>query len=401
MGDDKALINIHVYELKIGMFVSELDIPWEESPFLLQGFDIKSNADIQAIQAVCEYVKINPSLQKTTHGAISSKTEASFLKAFESSANTYKDTCSLVKSMMDDIRFGNQLNVKAAKVAVADCVDHVLESPDTMLLFTQLKHQDEYTSQHSLNVCILSILLARHLQYPLKDLNDVGLCGLLHDMGKMKVPPEILNKPGKLTDDEMAIMKSHTTLGRDVLMSAREVFPGAVDVAYTHHEQLNGEGYPRGLSASGLSVYSRLVAVVDAYDAITSDRIYQKGRLHLQAISILTQNRDTHFDAHLVFKFIDCIGIYPVGNAVEMKNGEVGIVIKENPGNKTRPKVLMLMDADKHFIDSSVLDLSSDPKDSQGEPYRIHKVLRKGEYGLDLYEYEKNGDLKKAIKNTE
>ena len=240
MGDDKALINIHVYELKIGMFVSELDIPWEESPFLLQGFDIKSNADIQAIQAVCEYVKINPSLQKTTHGAISSKTEASFLKAFESSANTYKDTCSLVKSMMDDIRFGNQLNVKAAKVAVADCVDHVLESPDTMLLFTQLKHQDEYTSQHSLNVCILSILLARHLQYPLKDLNDVGLCGLLHDMGKMKVPPEILNKPGKLTDDEMAIMKSHTTLGRDVLMSAREVFPGAVDVAYTHHEQLNG-----------------------------------------------------------------------------------------------------------------------------------------------------------------
>ncbi len=401
MADDKALVDIHVYELKVGMFVSELDIPWEQSPFLLQGFDLKSNADIQAVQAVCDYVKINPSLQKSDNGAISSKTEASFLKAFESSARTYKDTLSLVKNMMDDIRFGNQLNVTAAKNAVVECVDQVLESPNTMLLFTQLKHQDEYTSQHSLNVCILSVLLARHLKYPVKELNDIGLCGLLHDMGKMKVPPEVLNKPGKLTEQESAIMKAHTTLGRDILISARDVFPGAVDVAYTHHEQLNGTGYPRGLSASGVSVYSRLVAVVDAYDAITSDRVYQKGRLHLQAISILTQARDTHFEASMVFKFIDCIGIYPVGNAVEMNNGEVGVVIKANPDNKTRPKVLMLMNSDKHFIDSSVLELSKEPKDSNGEPYRIHKVLRKGEYGLDLYQLEKSGELEKALKDTE
>ncbi len=397
MAKDDSLIRIHVYELKIGMFVSELDIPWEQSPFLLEGFDLKTQADIKAVQNVCDYVMIDSARQKTVHGSISNKSQKSLSKAFEDSATTYQQTSSLVKDIMDDIRFGNQLNAKAAKEAVEECVDQVLESPNTMMLLTQLKNQDEYTSQHSLNVCILSIMLARHLKYSVEELNHIGLCGLLHDMGKAKVPVEILNKPGKLTAEELSVMNSHTTWGRDIIMSARDVFPGAVDVAYTHHEQLDGNGYPRGLDQSGISVFARLVAVVDAYDAITSDRVYKKGRLHLQAISILTQARGTHFDAGMVIKFIDCIGIYPVGNAVEMKNGEVGVVIEANAENKIRPKVLMVMDSNKQFIDSSMIDLAADPVDVKGESYRIHKVLRKGEYGLDLYKFNQQGGFEKAF----
>ncbi len=382
------------------MFVSKLDILWEESPFLLQGFDLKTQADIQAVQKVCDYVEVDGVRQKTVHGAVSSKSKKSFLKAFEDSKSVYQETSSLVKGMMDDIRFGNQLNVKAAKEAVADCVDQVLESPSTMILLTQLKNQDEYTSQHSLNVCILSILLARHLNYSVEDLNHIGVCGLLHDMGKMKIPTEVLNKPGKLTDDEAKIMQSHTTLGRDIIMSARDAYPGAVDVAYTHHEKLDASGYPRGLDQSGISVYARLVSIVDAYDAITSDRIYQNGRLHLQAINILTQCRDSHFDAGLVLKFIDCIGIYPIGNPIEMKNGEVGVVIEVNLKNKTKPKVLMLMDADKLWIDGCVVDLAQEPVDMQGEPYRIYKVLRKDEYGLDLYDFNQKGGFEKVFQEV-
>lgn len=390
-------MKIHVYELKVGMFVSELDIPWEQSPFLLQGFEIKSLADIKAVQNVCDYVVINVARQKNVHGAITNRPTQSFLKGFNNAAATFQQTSSLVKTMMDDIRFGNQLNGLAAKKAVADCVDQVLDAPDAMLLFTQLKNQDEYTAQHSLNVCILSILLARHLGYSVEELNQVGLCGLLHDMGKMKVPSEVLNKPGKLTNEEQRIMRSHTTLGRDVIMSARDVFPGAVDVAYTHHEKLDGSGYPRGLEGSSLSAFTRVVTIVDSYDAITSDRVYRKGRLHLEAVSILTKYRDIQFDAGMLMKFIDCIGIYPVGNLVEMSNGEVGVVIEANPENKTRPKVLMLMDRDKKYINSFLLELASDPVDANKEPYSIKKVLRKGEYGLNLYEFNQQGELKKAL----
>jgi len=391
---------IHVYQLKIGMFVSKLEIPWEESPFLFQGFDIKTQEDIKAVQDVCNYVEIDSARQKTIHGAISNKNQQSFRHAFGNSAKTYQQTTSLVKGMMDDIRFGNQLNIKAAKEAVAQCVDQVLESPDTMLLFTQLKNQDEYTSQHSLNVCILSILLARYLKLSKEELNNIGICGLLHDMGKMKIPLEVLNKPGKLTKEEAKIMSSHTTLGRNVLMSAREVYPGAVDVAHTHHEQLDGGGYPRGLKSDSISSYSRMVSIVDAYDAITSDRVYKKGRLHLQAINILMKSRDTHFDASLVLKFIDCIGIYPVGNVVEMKNGEVGVVIEGNPKNKTRPKVLMLMDKQKQVIDSYVLELDKNPVDCEGNQYGILEVLHKEDAGIDLYQFNQQGGFEKALRQA-
>lgn len=393
-------MRVHVYELKIGMFVSELDIPWDQSPFLIQGFDIKSHADIQVIQNICNFVEIDASRQKTIHGAISSSLEKSFLRTFEDSSKTYQKTSSLVKDIMDDIRFGNQLNGKAAKIAVSECVDQVLESPDVMLLLTQLKSQDEYTSQHSLNVCILSILLARHLKYPIEELNQIGICGLLHDMGKMKIPTEILNKPGKLAADEEKIMRSHTTKGRDIIMSARDVYPGAVDVAYTHHEKLDGTGYPRGLGAFGISTHARIVAIVDAYDAITSDRIYQKGRLHLQAINILMLGRNSHFDDSLVLKLIDCIGIYPVGNTVEMKNGEVAIVTEVNKTNKTKPKVLIVMDSSKQLMKNSfAIDLASNPTDSDGKPYRIYKVLRKNEYNFDLYKFNQQGDFIKALQN--
>jgi len=390
-------LRIHVYELKIGMFISALDIPWEQSPFLLQGFDLKTQADIKAVQDVCDYVMIDPAQQKLVHGEISSNPKKSFLDAFEGSKQVYEQTSSLVKDMMDDIRFGNQLNAKAAKDAVAECVDQVLESPNTMLLLTQLKNQDEYTSQHSLNVCILSILFAKYLGYSLEELNHIGLCGLLHDMGKMQVPSEVLNKPGRLTADEEKVMQSHTTLGRNIIMSARDVFPGAVDVAYTHHEQLDGGGYPRGLRGESISIYARIICIVDAYDAITSDRVYKKGRLHLQAISVLTQARNKHFDGSLVLKFIDCIGIYPVGNAVEMKNGEVGVVIEANPANKTKPKVMMVMNKDKQLIPGFTLELETQPVDSTGNEYGIKKVLRKDEYGFDLYKFNQQGGFDTAL----
>ncbi len=399
---EKGLIKLHVYELQIGMFVSRLEIPWEQSPFLMQGFDLKTQADIKAVQDVCDYVFIDPSYQKQTHGDALTRNsgaekQLNFSQAFANSQHTYQQTSNLVKDLMDDVRFGNSLNTQAAKAAVADCVDRIIENSNTMALLTQLKNKDEYTQQHSLNVCILAIMLGRYQKKSIADLNNLGICALLHDMGKMKVPLDILNKPGKLTDEEMHLMKAHTTWGRDVIMSARGVFSGAVDVAYGHHEKLDGSGYPRGIKAQGISEYTRMVAIVDAYDAITSDRVYQKGRLHLEAINILTRSRDTHFDARIVIQFIDCIGIYPVGNLVEMSSGEVAVVIEKNTQNKTRPKVLLLLNAEKQPRQHQIIDLATEEKDVTGETYRIHKVLHSNAYGIDLKELHKQGHFNRVF----
>lgn len=399
---ENGLIKLHVYELQVGMFVSQLEIPWEQSPFLLQGFDLKTTADIKAVQDVCNYVFIDPARQKQIHGDVLSRSsksgkKLSFTQAFANAQQTYQQTSNLVKDLMDDVRFGNTLNTEAAKAAVADCVDRIIENPDAMTLLTQLKNKDEYTQQHSLNVCLLAILLGRYQKMSVIDLNNLGLCALLHDMGKMKVPLEILNKPGKLTDEEMQQMAAHTTWGRDIIMSARGVFPGAVDVAYGHHEKLDGSGYPRGIKAQGISQYTRMVAIVDAYDAITSDRVYQKGRLHLEAVNILTQSRETHFDSQFVIQFIDCIGIYPVGNLVEMSNGEVGVVIEKNSHNKTKPKVLLLLNTEKQTRVHQIIDLAAEQQDSSAETYRIHKVLHADAHGIDLKNFHEQGYFNRAF----
>lgn len=393
---ENGIIRIHVYELRIGMCVCRLEMLEKESPFLFDRFDIKTQADIQAIQSVCDYVFIDVDRQKRIYGAIPTgkadpKKQLSFARSFEQSARTYQHIGDLIKTVMDDIRFGNQLSVKAIKEAASQCVDKVLENSDAMLLLTQLKYQDKYTAQHSLNVCILAILLGRELKFPIEELNRIGLCALLHDIGKMKVPLEILNKPGKLDGDELEIMRKHAEFGYDILMAAPNIVQDAVDVAYGHHEHLAGTGYPRGVDKTALSTFTKIVAVVDTYDAITSDRVYQKGRAHPVALDILVKGMNTEFEADFVIQFINCIGFYPQGNLVELSSGEIGIVAEQNKSNRLKPKVLLILDENKENMNERILDLASDVSDINGVPYKIQKVVRPQDYNVDLIKFYHDG----------
>jgi HD-GYP domain-containing protein (c-di-GMP phosphodiesterase class II) len=393
---ENGIIRIHVYELRVGMWVSRLETLEKDSSFLFEQFDIKNKADIQAIQAVCDYVFIDVERQKRSHGSIptgksTAKQQLGFARSFDQAAQTYQNTSNLIKSVMDDIRFGNQLNVTAVKTAVSDCVDKVLENSDAMLLLTQLKNMDQYTSQHSLNVCILAILVGRELKLTIKELNDLGLCGLMHDIGKMKIPLEILNKPGKLEAEELVIMRRHAGFGRDILISARGIYPGAVDVAYSHHEHLTGTGYPRGVDKTALTLFTKIVAVVDTYDAITSDRVYQIGRPHLIALGILTKAMHAEFDSQIVTQFINCIGFYPQGNIVELSSGEIGIVVEQNTSNRLKPKILLLFDQHKNAINERILDMAMNISDSTGALYKIKQIVRPEEYNIDLIKFQQDG----------
>ncbi|WP_051906825.1 HD-GYP domain-containing protein [Methylomarinum vadi] len=399
MKDNATRINVQ--ELRIGMFVCELDIPWEQSPFSAykQGFIIHSREQIAQLRNCCTYVSIDVQKQKQQYGAIPTRItkesdRVAFYKAFSQASDTYRSTNNLVKNVMDDLRFGNQLNTRVAKEAVSDCVNKVLDNSDTMQLLTQLKCMDEYTTQHSLNVCILSILLGKQLKLSEDKLNKLGMCGLLHDMGKSKIPLAILNKESALNAGEMEVMKSHAQLGRDILLNTPGVEQDAIEVAYSHHERLNGSGYPRGLVSTELTAFTRIVSIVDTYDAVTSDRVYQKGKLHLDAIEILIKGRGTHFDSKLVMQFIECIGIYPVGCPVEMTNGEIALVIESNPHQKTKPKVLLLLDEQKQPVMPKLIDLASPGAlDQHGKPYKLFKVIKHDAYDLNLLEYHEEGIL--------
>ena len=393
---------IHVSGLKLGMYVCELDRPWLETPFVLQGFKITSHDDIDTLAEYCEYVYIEQREDQwlgqeereiletqQARNRIRPPT-ASNKSEYHRAATIHSTARHLTRSFMDDVRLGQAIDIQEVKSTVTECVSSILRNPDTMMWLSKIRKKDDYTAEHSLNVGLLAITFGRHLGASEEDLNKLGLAGMLHDVGKMRTPLEVLNKEGRLSDKEFSIMQSHSQHGRDILMAHKSVYHGAVDVAYSHHEALDGSGYPRNIKASGISDFTRIITLCDVYDAITSDRVYKEGRSSLEAMKVLYQNRGTKFDEKLVSEFISCIGLYPPGSVVELKNGKVGIVISTNYRNRHLPKVLVLRDEQKMPVRESVANLEQlTRQDDTG--HVIKSVLPNGAHGIRIEKYIEKG----------
>jgi HD-GYP domain-containing protein (c-di-GMP phosphodiesterase class II) len=269
-------------------------------------------------------------------------------------------------------------------------VSSIIRNPDVLLWMSKLREKDRYTSEHSLNVGLLAISFGRHLGLLEEDLNKLGFAAMLHDVGKMHVPEEILNKTSPLDNDEFELMKRHTQFGRDILLAHQNIFHGATDVAFCHHEALDGSGYPRKIKASGISEITRMVTLCDVYDAITSDKVYKKGCSSLEALKMLHENKGVKFDERLVTEFISCIGLYPPGSVVELVNGQVGIVISTNYRNRHLPKVLVLRDENKMPQPEKVINLEQSAKNEQ-QRYFIRSVLPNGSNGIRIEKYIEKG----------
>lgn len=388
-------IRLHVTELQLGMYVCELDRPWEGTPFLFQGFPIQNSHDIRMLQETCEFVWVDRRQFKsaaelsTIHSAGSqAKTYAiDYREAVNATEPVWREARAVSMRMLDAVKFGRELNVAEVRRAVGDCVESVLKHPAASLWLARIKNRDEYTAEHCLRVSLYAIALGKQLDLLPLELEELGVCGMLHDVGKLKVPDEILNKPGRLTEEEFLVMQAHTSYGRQLLMGNSEVPPAAVDVAHCHHERVDGKGYPRQLPAQRIPFKAKIIAVVDAYDAITSDRAYSKGRSSLDALRILFEAKGTQFDEVIVLAFIQLIGIYPPGEIVELSNGEVGIVVGFEAGSKLKPRVLMVLDANKQPRPERMLDLALEPLDYLGQPLSVRSVKPAGAYGIDIDKY--------------
>ncbi len=385
------------------MYVSELDRPWLETPFILQGFKITSLEEIETIAEHCEFVYVEgyedtwAAAEERTSSVKSSKTKvkpyttsATNKQEFSRASAAHSTATQLTRSFMDDVRLGQGINIKDVKSSVSECVSSIMRNPDAMMWMSKIRKKDEYTSEHSVNVGLLAITFGRHLGASEEDLNKLGLAGMLHDVGKMRTPNEVLNKEGQLTNEEFDIMKFHAQHGRDILIAHKDVYHGAVDVAYSHHEALDGTGYPRKIKAAGITDFTRIVTLCDVYDAITSERVYKKGRSSLEALKILYQNKGTKYDEKLVGEFISCIGLYPPGSIVELQNGQVGIVISTNYRNRHLPKVLLLRDESKMPVPEKVINLERFAQSNElGN--MIKTVIPNGSHGIRIESYIQKG----------
>lgn len=409
------------------MYVCELDRPWRETPFMFQGFEIRTDEELETLRQYCRTVfivasdaegmalakraPVRPeplkSMADTASGkkpAVSVEQEMLKLNNHPGARSVYADettleeeirnikdvhagACELIRELMWEAKFGRSLDVPGARQAVSRMVESALRNPDALTCFAQLKNKDEYTAQHSLRVAILSLVFGRQLGLTRAELEMLGLGALLLDVGKMKIPSEILNKPAALTGDEFALVRQHVPWGIEILEKADQVPAMALEVARRHHERYDGSGYGDHLRGDTIGTFGMIAGILDYYDAVTSDRVYRAGITAHAAMKKLYEGRGTLFHPELTEKFIQCLGIYPIGSVVELNTGEIGVVAALNRTQRLKPRVVLVQRADRTpYPDMPVVSLAG-RKNPDGRACEIERVLDPAESGIDPARY--------------
>jgi len=372
---------IRAEQLQPGMYIHDLNCGWLDHPFVTNAFLVRDQATIAKIVGVGIrelYIDTDRGsdiatarTQQEVSAALDRKLEeiasedagktvaASLKEEAVRARRLHGEANKIVRNMMDDVRLGHQIEVERIEPLVENMVDSIFRNQNALLPLAMLKKHDDYTFEHSVGVCALLVAFGRGLKLDRTMIKDMALGGLLHDVGKALIPDTILNKPGKLTDDEFGRMKSHVDQGILLLQQTLGVSPVALRVAAEHHERFDGSGYPSKLNKEGISIHGQMAAIVDVYDAISSDRVYHKGMPPTQALKKLLEWSSHHFNPQLVQAFIRAIGIYPTGTLVQLESKRLGVVTEQNDKNLLQPTVRIFYHAgQRHYITPEVIDLA-------------------------------------------
>jgi HD-GYP domain-containing protein (c-di-GMP phosphodiesterase class II) len=386
---------VPVEQLKFGVYVNELDRPWTETPFMFQGFVINSEAQLQALRKFCKTVYIDT--DKGSDVAASPFTGGTkFTSTLETIKTkvTYEEkvqvklelpvarqaqikTTQVMKDVFGSIQAGKALDATRVKGAVESMTDSVVRNPDAMLLLARMKEKDVNTLDRAMGVSIYMITFGRFLSLPREQLDLLGMLGLLQDVGKLRLPAELLSKKEPLTAAERAICHSHLQHSVAILKETPGLPPGLPELAALHHERVDGSGYPNGLKGQQIGLFGCMAGLIDSFDAMTEPKPYGEPLPPARALKMLYDERDTKYDGPLVEQFIQCIGTYPVGAVVELHSGEIGIVIARNPRMKLFPSVMVVQDLHGNPVKPARI-----VKDAG-----IKRTLPKGGISLDTTEY--------------
>jgi len=261
--------------------------------------------------------------------------------------------------------------------------DSMLRNPDAMILFNSLQERGGYQLTRALKVSTYMIAFARFLGMDAAAIERAGMVGLLQDVGMLKVPEELRSRKGRLTAQEMEVVRRHVALGVEQLRGTPGLAPEIAEVAALHHERHDGSGYPLGKKGAALGVLGAIAGIVDVFDALTTERPYAAAMSPSNALNFLTKLKDKAFHPVLVEQFVRCIGFFPVGSVVELSTGEIGIVISQNPAKRLLPRVMLVRDAKGDPLrPQRLLDLARLPSAAGGEPYRVRRTLEYGKAGV-------------------
>ena len=271
-----------------------------------------------------------------------------------------------VVSMFQEARMGRAIEAEAAAPLVEEISNSVMRNPGALISLARLKTADDYTFMHSVAVCALMIALARQLGLDEQQVRDAGMAGLMHDLGKAMIPLEILNKPGKLSDEEFALVKTHPDHGYRLLSGDKSIRAMILDVCLHHHEKIDGSGYPKGLNGETMSLFAKMGAVCDVYDAVTSNRPYKAGWCPAESIKRMAEWKG-HFDPVVFQAFVKSLGIYPIGSLVRLESGKLGVVTEQGEQSLLKPKVKVFFSTkSQSYIKPETIDIARSPEKIAG-----------------------------------
>lgn len=352
---------IRVAQLKVGMFVHDFNCHWVDHPFVRNRLMISSDEEIgKVIDAGIHELYIDtdkgldvadaPTAEQARHALeqeivdLASRQPASAarisLREELARANQIKNQAhQLVRTVMHDARLGKAIELDQVEPVVQNITESILRNPGALTGLLRIKSKDDYTFLHSVSVCTLLVAFCRSAGMDATLTRQAGLGGLLHDTGKALVPDSVLNKPGRLTDEEFAIIKKHPKDGYDILRKTTDIGEIPLDITLHHHERMDGSGYPDKLPGEHIGALAQMTAIVDVYDAITADRCYHKGLPAAEALRKIYEWSKFHFNPQQVQSFMRCVGIYPVGTLVLLESGRLGVVTEPHESNLLAPKV--------------------------------------------------------------
>lgn len=400
-------------EVVVGMYVSALDRPWVETPFPIQGFHVTSQQEAEQLRRFCKHVYIDRKLSRValshdTVQVLSSGVKrsaegivnpAARIRKFSPAA--YQTTQPMQKEVavattlhheiaralvqvLNDVRSGKDLNHGVVKKAAGLMVNSVTRNPDAFVWLSRVRDADSYSYAHSLRSSVWALVFGRQLGMPKDILEDLAMGVLLSEVGKAKIPRNLLTKPEQLSESEKIQVRKHVNHGVEILRDCNSISETVISVVQFHHERFDGSGYPYGIGGTDIPLLSRIAGIVDTYDAITSPRPYAEARSSSEAVSTLYDARDKLFQGQLIEQFIQAVGVYPTGTMVQLSTREVGVVIAQNHVRRLRPVIMLVSDNEQALLPRpEVIDLMQINNDSAGDPLAIVRCLKPGEFGID------------------